>query len=90
MDTSHWNPAMTIELCMHSCSSSVPSPCFVVQFKWNMPDWCCPHPVCPLLLQHVDEEQLLYTFCRPGGGAIQCSFQEGEMLLLSVEGVWHS
>ena len=37
-------------------------------------------------LQHVDEAQLLYTFCRPGGEAVKCSFQEGEMLLLSVEG----
>ena len=37
-------------------------------------------------LQHVDEEQLLYTFCRPAGGAMECGFQEGEMLLLSVEG----
>ena len=37
-------------------------------------------------LQHVDEEQLLYTFCRPAGGALECAFQEGEMLLLSVEG----
>ncbi|KAL4448106.1 hypothetical protein ABPG75_005325 [Micractinium tetrahymenae] len=42
--------------------------------------------VAGLSLAHVDEEQLLYTFCRADGGAIECGFQEGEMLLLSVEG----
>lgn len=43
-----------------------------------------PPPTCPV--QHVDEEQLLYTFGPADGGAIECGFQEGEMLLLSVEG----
>lgn len=37
-------------------------------------------------MQHVDEGQLLYTFTRADGSTIECGFQEGEMLLLSVEG----
>lgn len=37
-------------------------------------------------LQHVDEQEGLYSFRRPDGGAIDCTFTDGEMLLLSVEG----
>ncbi len=37
-------------------------------------------------LQHVDEQEGLYTFRRPDSGAIECAFTDGEMLLLSVEG----
>lgn len=51
------------------------------------------HPCLPLrslivppLLQHVDEQEGLYSFRRPDGGAIDCTFTDGEMLLLSVEG----
>lgn len=47
------------------------------------------HPSHPLYLtQHVDGEQLLYTFRRPDGAPVECGFQEGEMLLLSVDGAW--
>jgi hypothetical protein len=44
--------------------------------------WCFRLP----LAQHIDESELLYTFARPDDGAINCSFHEGEMLLLSLEG----
>lgn len=38
------------------------------------------------LVQHVDEQQLLYTFRRPDGGPMDCALHDGEMLLLSVDG----
>jgi hypothetical protein len=44
------------------------------------------HMLPPRPPQHVDEEQLLYSFCRPDGAALDCGFQQGDMLVLSVEG----
>lgn len=51
----------------------------------STPAPCAPGPA-PALPQHVDEQEGLYTFRRPDGGPIECSFTDGEMLLLSVEG----
>ena len=52
----------------------------------SIPAHPSPHPlISPHPRQHMDEQQQLYTFRRPDGGALDCGFADGDLVLLSVD-----